>query len=456
VLAAGSFVGWQIYQRVADQRVLQDTIADLDARHPRWRLEDLDTDRPVVPDAENSANIIRAAAAHIPPIVLPDPVQWADLTQKPPGPAAALSDAQLRLVIDLLESCESAIAPALRLERFPRGRHTIIYSADGISHLLPHATDISMIQSRVLHPLLLLHLHEGDGEAAVRDCICTVHLARSSDTEPDFFSQTFRNSITQRAIEGMLRILGQVALTDADLVRMQAKLAEEVARDGWPIYLRGDRAAAHRMMAAVARGDIKVSSIRRVPRIVRLNQSWRDDVAEWFDDRYPPRLSEAHAWVLAERTRLLDETAPLPWHERTAAVAAIYADQSRAPELARHWMDARQILSSFQHHHAIVRSTLVAVASERHRLRHGDWPATLEALVPTFLPQLPSDPFDGRPLRYKRLPDGIVIYSVGVDATDDGGQVLWVPGQQQPTDVGVRLWDVAHRRQPPPPVEKPP
>jgi hypothetical protein len=150
----------------------------------------------------------------------------------------------------------------------------------------------------------------------------------------------------------------------------------------------------------------------------------------------------------------LDETAPLPWHQRTAAVAAIYADQSRAPELARHWTDARQILLSFQHHHAVVRCTLVAVAAERHRLVQGDWPATLEALVPTFLSQLPSDPFDGRPLRYKRLSDGIMIYSVGVDATDDGGQLLWVPVQQQPTDVGVRLWDVNHRREAPPPAEE--
>src|SRR4051812_27615208 len=76
VLAAGSFVGWQIYQRFADQRVLQDTIADLDARHPCWRLEHLEADRPEVPDEENSAPIIRAAAARIRPLGLPTPTEW--------------------------------------------------------------------------------------------------------------------------------------------------------------------------------------------------------------------------------------------------------------------------------------------------------------------------------------------------------------------------------------------
>jgi hypothetical protein len=34
-----------------------------------------------------------------------------------------------------------------------------------------------------------------------------------------------------------------------------------------------------------------------------------------------------------------------------------------------------------------------------------------------------TDPFTGQPLLMKRLPDGWVIYSVGKDLNDDGGQV---------------------------------
>jgi hypothetical protein len=456
VLAAGSFVGWQIYRRFADQQVLQDTIADLDARNPRWRLEDLEADRPVVPDEENSAPLIRAAAARIRPFDSPTPTEWMEMWNMHPGPATALTDEQARFVIDLIESVESAIAPTLRIERFPRGRHPIAYSADAINAVLPHTSDVATIQSRVLRPLLLLHLHEGDGEAAVRDCICTLNFARSMDDEPHSFSQIFRNSITQRAVEGMQRLLGQMTLSDADLARLQAKLVDEVARDGWPTYLRGDRAAAHRVMLALGRGDVKVSSLRHRSVIARQQQTLVEDAAEWLDDRYPPRLSEAHAWLLAERTQLLDDTAPLLWHERTAGVVAVYANQAQAPELARLWTDARTALSSYQYHQAVIRCTLVGVAIERYRLRHGDWPATTAELVPAFLPALPLDPFDGEPLRYKRLPDGIVVYSVGVDCKDDGGQLRYQPGQQFPSDVGVRLWDVAHRRQPPPAADKQP
>jgi len=46
----------------------------------------------------------------------------------------------------------------------------------------------------------------------------------------------------------------------------------------------------------------------------------------------------------------------------------------------------------------------------------------LEEVVPEFLPQVPTDPFDGEPLRYVVADDGYLVYSVGPDATDHGGQ----------------------------------
>jgi hypothetical protein len=42
-------------------------------------------------------------------------------------------------------------------------------------------------------------------------------------------------------------------------------------------------------------------------------------------------------------------------------------------------------------------------------------------LVPKFLPAIPTDPFDGHSLRYKKLAKGYVVYSVGEDGKDDGG-----------------------------------
>jgi len=63
-----------------------------------------------------------------------------------------------------------------------------------------------------------------------------------------------------------------------------------------------------------------------------------------------------------------------------------------------------------------------AIALRRFELRHGKLPAVLDQLVPEFLPQLPRDFFDGQSLRYRLRDDGgFLLYSVGKDQKDDGG-----------------------------------
>jgi hypothetical protein len=66
--------------------------------------------------------------------------------------------------------------------------------------------------------------------------------------------------------------------------------------------------------------------------------------------------------------------------------------------------------------------TLAAIALRRFQLRHGQLPPSLEALVPEFLPAVPYDCMVGQPLRYRLKADGgYVLYSVGEDGKDDGG-----------------------------------
>ena len=70
---------------------------------------------------------------------------------------------------------------------------------------------------------------------------------------------------------------------------------------------------------------------------------------------------------------------------------------------------------------AMIRDVQATLAIERYRLANGKLPDQLTDLVPTFLPSVPTDPFDGKPLRYKTLPKGYVVYSVGDDREDNGG-----------------------------------
>jgi len=87
---------------------------------------------------------------------------------------------------------------------------------------------------------------------------------------------------------------------------------------------------------------------------------------------------------------------------------------------------------------ADARCTDLAVALTRYRLEHGTYPPTLDALVSTFLSTIPADPFDGAPLRYHLTPDAAIIYSIGPDRVDDGGDIDNTDSHH-PKDCGVRL-----------------
>lgn len=65
--------------------------------------------------------------------------------------------------------------------------------------------------------------------------------------------------------------------------------------------------------------------------------------------------------------------------------------------------------------------SIAAIAAARFRLAKGDWPEELQELVPDFLPAVPRDPMDGETLRLRPTRQGPVIYSVGKDGENQGG-----------------------------------
>lgn len=67
----------------------------------------------------------------------------------------------------------------------------------------------------------------------------------------------------------------------------------------------------------------------------------------------------------------------------------------------------------------------VAVAATRYRLdHHGTMPGRLGELVPKYLDEIPTDPFDGKPIRMVKKNNQWIIYSVGPNGVDDGGVEL--------------------------------
>jgi len=71
--------------------------------------------------------------------------------------------------------------------------------------------------------------------------------------------------------------------------------------------------------------------------------------------------------------------------------------------------------------HALQRVTMVALALRLYRKENGRYPENLQQLVPKFLPSVPVDPYDGKPIRYRKLEKGFKVWSVGGNRKDEGG-----------------------------------
>jgi len=67
----------------------------------------------------------------------------------------------------------------------------------------------------------------------------------------------------------------------------------------------------------------------------------------------------------------------------------------------------------------------IACALERFRLAEGKYPEALTALSPRFIDAIPNDVIGGKPLHYRTTTDGYVLYSIGWNQADDGGEVAW-------------------------------
>ncbi len=86
--------------------------------------------------------------------------------------------------------------------------------------------------------------------------------------------------------------------------------------------------------------------------------------------------------------------------------------------------------------------TITAIALERHRLKHGQYPDALAKLIPDYLDKVPQDPMDSRPMRYRLNTDGtFTLWSVGFDGKDGGGDFsLPDPKKQSTQDARDLVW----------------
>jgi hypothetical protein len=156
--------------------------------------------------------------------------------------------------------------------------------------------------------------------------------------------------------------------------------------------------------------------------------------------------------ALLEYMTFFTEVAKLPIEEQGQHQESLERMYKDLPTLARSlcfFHDA--LIQHYRLSRAELRCAATMLAVERFRLTQGRWPVSLQDTIPKLLGKVPTDPYASKPLHYKRLLGGCMVYSVGPDGQDNEGNLsntfstMKIPPG---TDIGFRLWDVAARRQP--------
>jgi len=297
-------------------------------------------------------------------------------------------------------------AVAIEESRYP------IDLSKGAAVLVPHIQDVRN-SGLLLCFEAVLYAEKGDSEGAVRAVEAAFQVADTLRMEPVYISQLVRLWIQRWAVGAVERTLSQIELSDAELLRLA-----QVVSQGW------DSEATRRLLA----GD----------RCMCLDLFQKPEAVDpgYFQTSPGPaptllELYNAAGLAARDGTVFLDmmeaclATAELPLHQRYDASEEIethFLERSEKGMLLKHVTSIWHGLRSEVQCLAILHDGLAGLAVERYRLKKGDWPQTLAELIPEYLPDVLEDPFDGAPLRYKRLNGGFVVYSVGEDRVDDDGR----------------------------------
>jgi hypothetical protein len=454
----GSAVAWELYARWEARRDLDAMIAALDTTAPRWRLADVESDRRQIPPEENSAPIVKAAHALL-------PKDWKaasmDLLWKAPPVFMPRSDDAKQLT-DELRTAQAALARARELERYPFGRHRLEYAPDFLSTLVTDQQNVRQIAA-LLQADVADAVERRDMVQAWHSHRALLNCGRSLGDEPLLISMLVRMAIDAMAVASLERALAQGEMTPAHLEERQQALAEESAVPLFAIGIRGERAGMDHLLTNVETGKIGWLAVLEHSARPNLEHTghWWDSITEFF----------TYSMVLRSHATMLDyfaqmvHAAELPPAARYKALAEIddairadFASFDRTRILARLLLPAvLKIAQAEQRMHSHLACAVAGLAAERHRLRTGHWPESLDELVAAgLLPEAPLDRFAARPLRVRRTSDGLVIYSIGRDGTNDG------TGLDKPDAfdadairVEFRLWEPVCRRQSPPPVAVP-
>jgi hypothetical protein len=392
--------------------------------------------RRMPPDAENSALVMLKAFERM---QRPEGVVEEELVDRfPVGTCDGRrrSDRTRELVRAYLAKNAEALTQIHGAEGLPGGAYPLDATQRPWELLFPHLSGLRRAES--LCSVSAVYAAEGgDRVAAVRDLMAGRTVAESLG-EPvcliDALVRMAANELWAGALEG---VLGLAELTPQQLGALRQRVEQEKGSSPMVQAWHGERAFGLQALAHLEE-MIGGEGMGAAVAFYRLVPSWHERDALFYADTMG-RMVQIASLPLRERVRRSQELA----HDVEAD-----ADRTRLEHLVSSILMpafCRAVAEEVKMQ-AQLEVARVGLALEEWRLAHRAWPDSLEELVPGVLVAVPEDPFSDRKVRYLRTPEGVVVYSVGLDGKDDRGVSEEEADRRWDRDVDSEpTWDISFR-----------
>jgi hypothetical protein len=253
-------------------------------------------------------------------------------------------------------------------------------------------------------------------EQAAESVIASLGIARALNQKPTIISRLVANACQGVSIASLQHVLNRTSLTDEQLAKLAVAFVETEDPQGLTRASIGERCLGIDGFDRIRSGKVAIEDVFLFSEIPP------SFVLALYRPAGLLRLDELVYFGFAQDFVKVTQLSP---PQRVAAIQALTANAKQLPfyaVLSRRTIDALgSLVTRDVEAIASTRTAVAALAIERYRLAKGDLPDKLDDIVPTYLNAIPQDPFDGKPLRYRKLARGYVVYSIGRDGEDNGG-----------------------------------
>jgi hypothetical protein len=289
-------------------------------------------------------------------------------------------------------------------------------------------------------------LADGQNAKALDDIKLLLRLDDSIRNPPFLISELVRMAILQYTLHPIWEGLAERKWSEEQMVALDADLAKMDFLADYEIAMRGELALSIASIENLRHTRELISSKPDGNSLITNKLTFAPSAFFYQNELAFARMSQQ--WILP----LVDANLRVVSPKAIAAVSAEMKHYSYYKALAVMEIPALDKAAKW---FAIAQTQIdlakVAIALERYRLAHGEYPATLVALAPQFIAKLPRDIIGGpppqgsgatsQPLHYRRTDDGkFVLYSVGWNEKDDGGTVALEGGRFVDFDKGDWVW----------------